>query len=174
MFGDRFYIPTELRREALEAIHNAHQGIEKCQARARYSIWWPELSAELQQLVNSCAVCVQNRPARSEPLKPSNFPDRPWQIIGMDLFKHSVNWYLLVADFYSRYPEVYKLPNRRSEPIIIRLKEIFARHGIPEKIRSDNGTQFDPLRTAEFEPLRRPMDLSTKLHPLISLKVMDL
>lgn len=37
MFGDRFYIPTGLRREALETIHNAHQGIEKCRARARYS-----------------------------------------------------------------------------------------------------------------------------------------
>ncbi|CAL1671934.1 unnamed protein product [Lasius platythorax] len=73
----------------------------------------------------------------------------------MDLFKHSANWYLLVADFYSRYPEVYKLPNMRSETIIIRLKEIFARHGIPEKIRSDNGTQFDPLRTAEFRAFKK-------------------
>lgn len=155
MFGERFYIPPELRREALEAIHSAHQGIEKCRARAKYSVWWPKLSAELQQLVDSCAVCVQNRPKRSEPLKPSNFPDRPWQIIAMDLFKHNTNWYLLVADFYSRYPEVYQLPNLRSSTIITRLKDIFARHGIPEVIRSDNGTQFDPLRTTEFQAFRK-------------------
>ncbi|XP_024890308.1 uncharacterized protein K02A2.6-like [Temnothorax curvispinosus] len=155
MFGNRFYIPTGLRRGTLEAIHNAHQGIEKCRARARYSVWWPKLSAELQQLVDSCAVCVQNRPARSEPLKPSNFPDRPWQIIAIDLFKHSTSWYLVVADFYSRYPEVYQLPDLRSITIIVRLKEIFARHGIPDLIRSDNGTQFDPLRTTEFRAFKK-------------------
>lgn len=43
----------------------------------------------------------------------------------------------------------------RSETIIIRLKKIFARHGISEKIRSDNGTQFDPLRIAEFRAFKK-------------------
>ncbi|XP_011858665.1 PREDICTED: uncharacterized protein LOC105556193 [Vollenhovia emeryi] len=62
-----------------------------------------------------------------------------------------MNWYLLVADFYSRYPEVYQVPNLRSTTIINCLKDIFSRHGIPEVIRSDNGTQFDPLRTREFQ-----------------------
>lgn len=38
MFGERFYIPPELHREALEAIYNAHRGIEKCRARAKYSV----------------------------------------------------------------------------------------------------------------------------------------
>ena len=52
------------------------------------------------------------------------------------------NSYLLVADYFSRYPEVVKLKSTTSSSIIENLKSIFSRHGIPETIVSDNGPQF--------------------------------
>ena len=63
-------------------------------------------------------------------------------MVGADLLKVSGNWYLIMADYYSRYIEVAKLENLSSDAVINHMKSIFARHGIPEVVRSDNGTQF--------------------------------
>ena len=52
------------------------------------------------------------------------------------------NNYLLVVDYFSRYPEVVKLTSTTSATIISVLKNIFARHGIPEVLGSDNGPQY--------------------------------
>lgn len=75
---------------------------------------------------------------------PSEFPDRPWQKIATDLFHLEGKNYLLVMDYYSQYPECALLSSLRENEIIKHLKSIFARHGTPEIVYSDNGTHFNP------------------------------
>ena len=59
--------------------------------------------------------------------------------------------YLLVIDYRSRYVEVSALLSSQTSREIIRgLKSIFARHGVPEVVRSDNGPQFDSAEFAKF------------------------
>ena len=41
-------IPSPLRVEMLEKLHQGHQGITKCRGHARQSIWWPGLSKQLE------------------------------------------------------------------------------------------------------------------------------
>ncbi|RXN14803.1 ATP-dependent DNA helicase PIF1 [Labeo rohita] len=41
MKGDRIVIPQTLRGEILHKLHEGHQGIPKCHARAQASVWWP-------------------------------------------------------------------------------------------------------------------------------------
>lgn len=50
--------------------------------------------------------------------------------------------YLLIVDYYSRWPEIRLLDHLTSNTVITRLKSIFATHGIPELVISDNGPQF--------------------------------
>lgn len=50
--------------------------------------------------------------------------------------------YLLAVDYYSKHVEITKLDNTNNKTIIIPLKPIFARLGIPYIIYSDNGPQF--------------------------------
>ena len=61
---------------------------------------------------------------------------------GTDLFELWGKQYLLVVDYLSRYSEISRLESTDSESVILHLKSIFARHGIPETVRSDNGPQF--------------------------------
>lgn len=68
----------------------------------------------------------------------NTIPDYPWQVVGSDLFELESEQYLIV-DYFSRYPEIAKLNSTMSAAIISQLKSIFARHGIPEVVRSDNG-----------------------------------
>ena len=43
-FDSRILIPSDLRLELLDWIHEGHQGIQKCGARAQESIWLPGIS----------------------------------------------------------------------------------------------------------------------------------
>ncbi|XP_064482547.1 uncharacterized protein K02A2.6-like [Ornithodoros turicata] len=81
---------------------------------------------------------------------PSPFPERPWQKVAVDLFYLSGKWFLLVTDYYSRYPELAPLTNLTSSAVIDHLKSIFARHGTPEVLISDNGPQFRRLVGSDF------------------------
>ncbi|CAB4045661.1 Hypothetical predicted protein, partial [Paramuricea clavata] len=46
---------------------------------------------------------------QQEPLRPHEIPSRPWQKVGTDLFDWNGKPHLIVADYYSRYPEVSEL-----------------------------------------------------------------
>ena len=69
-------------------------------------------------------------------------PERPWQKVGSDLFELKDGKYLLVVDYYSRFVEIAKRTSTTSTNVITHLKSVFARHGIPQVLISDNGPQY--------------------------------
>ena len=107
------------------------------------SIWWPGITQQIKDTITNCKQCAALSTNPREPLIPSTLPQFPWQIVGADIFQLEDTRYLLVVDYYSRYPEVIKLSSTTSSAVITILKSIFSRHGVPEILRSDNGPQFD-------------------------------
>ena len=142
MRGSRIIIPTSLRREMLSKIHVGHQGITKCRERARQSVWWPRLSTELEELVRNCTECCKMQKQRHQPLIPTPLPELPWKKVASDLFEWKQHTYLLIVDYFSRYIEIALLSRTTAEDVITHTKSVFARHGIPETVISDNGPQF--------------------------------
>lgn len=140
--GQRLVIPQSLRQEILDQLHSGHQGIVKCRARARQSVWWPGLSVQINQLVENCNTCSQHRAEYREPLLTTPVPKRPWQRVGTDLFFWEKESYLLIVDYFSRYIEVARLNVPSAATVIAAIKETFSRHGIPETVVSDNGPQY--------------------------------
>ncbi|KAK0131437.1 hypothetical protein N1851_033839 [Merluccius polli] len=140
--GSRLVIPSNMRNDVLEKVHEGHQGVVKCRERACQTVWWPGLSCQIRELVLKCRECIKERVNPKEPLMPTKLPDRPWQKLGADLFMLREKTYLLVVDYFSRYIEIAQLSPTRSMDVNVHLKSIFARHGIPETFISDNGPQF--------------------------------
>ena len=62
------------------------------------------------------------------------------------------NEYLIIIDYYSKMLFVHKIPPSQcnATKTISTLKEMFAEHGIPESLCSDNGPQFSSGLFAEF------------------------
>ena len=150
LFNHRIVVPQSKRKETLEKVHAGHQGIERCRMRIRSSIWWPGISKEVERMVQQCRDCAKVARSQREPLKISHNTDYPWQIAGSDLFElHGVH-YLLVVDYFSRYPEIIKLTSTTSSAIISALKAIFSRFGIPEVLRTDNGPQYNSHEFSQF------------------------
>ncbi|CAL8134117.1 unnamed protein product [Orchesella dallaii] len=151
MRGCRIIIPPALRESILQRLHEGHQGISKCRARARETVWWPGISEQVAEMIKRCQRCIEHLPAQHQPLLQTELPERPWQKVAMDLFYNEDHWYLVCVDFFSRYPEVSLLRKLSSAAVVEHCKAIFARHGLPEVVFSDNGPQFSPYASSEFK-----------------------
>ncbi|XP_060083508.1 uncharacterized protein K02A2.6-like [Ylistrum balloti] len=100
------------------------------------------MSKDIGDIVKDCLQCAKHRTDKAEPMVSSVTPERPWKEVGTDLFYWKGNNYVLVVDYFSRYIEISKLMGTTSHIVVDHLKSIFARHGIPEIVRSDNGPQY--------------------------------
>ena len=85
--GDRIVIPSSRRELVLKAIHEGHLGIEKCKARARICVYWPNLDDDIERVVRQCSVCNQyTRGNQKEQLHPHSITMLPWHKVGGDYF----------------------------------------------------------------------------------------
>jgi hypothetical protein len=62
-------------------------------------------------------------------------PDRPWSKIAADLFEYQSQHYLLVVDYFSKWPEVLKLDNQSSKNTIVYMKGLMSRYGYVDEVR---------------------------------------
>ena len=76
-------------------------------------------------------------------------PPRAWHTVGADLFTLNGE-YFLVADYYSKYPCVFKVSSTESYSIIEKLKNLFSEQGIPTILQTDNGPQFVSYKLQKF------------------------
>ena len=150
-FQGRFYIPSVLRAGCLKALHQGHPGIVKMKLRAQTSMYWLGLNKEIENHVMHCEPCqVLSKSQQKEPAIPMEIPSRPWQKLGVDLFLHNSSWYVIVADYYSKYPWIFQLAAISSKDVISALKFCFSEYGIPEEVISDNGPQFTAREYQDF------------------------
>lgn len=149
--GNRIVIPARLRKTMLCKIHEGHLGEEKCKRRAREVMYWPRMNQDIAQTTATCELCLMYRPKQQvEPLSPHAVPERPYQKVGADLFDCIGKMHIVVTDYYSNYPEVQTLPTTTSKAVISCMKSIFARHGVPMEVFTDNGPQFSSAEFKQF------------------------
>ena len=143
MMGQRIIVPKTQRDIILSQIHNGHLGMEKCKLRAKACVWWPGIYADIERTVASCPSCQTFQKSQcKEPMISSDVPPRPWHTIGADLFYLNNQCYLLVSDYYSKFPFVRRLYSQGSKAVISAMSGIFSEQGIPEKLVCDNGSQL--------------------------------
>jgi transposase InsO family protein len=100
------------------------------------------MNQAIKDMVEKCVTCAKLRPEPKEPLMPSELPSRPWERVASDLFELEGKSYLLIVDYYSRWIEFRHVTKTLASSIITAMKEIFATHGIPDVVISDNGPQY--------------------------------
>ena len=143
MYADRIVVPTSLRSEMLDRIHQGHQGITKCLEQIKISVWWPEITRDVKRIVAACEHCQTFKPSQpKEPLLTTYLLSRPWEKLGIDLCLYGGQNYLVIVDYYSRWIEVLAVKSTTTAACVAKMKNIFARFGFPEEIVSDNGPQF--------------------------------
>ena len=97
------------------------------------------MSADIEKTVAQCATCATfRRQNNKQPMIPHEIPNRPWAKVGAYIFSFKDHNYLVVVDYFTIFPEVEQLTSKTANGVISVLRQIFARHGIPETMICDN------------------------------------
>ena len=84
-----------------------------------------------------------------EPLQPHDIPEGPWRKLGIDYFTFNGNSYVLICDYFSKFPFLYRA---KTSFWSLRdcLIDLFSIEGYPDEIVSDNGPPFQSKEFAKF------------------------
>lgn len=144
--GEAVLIPKSLRENIKMRLHSAHIRFDSMMRRARGTIFWPGMAAEIKQMIEKCEQCQKLKPwNQRETLRQHSDGNGPWDKVGTDLFEIKGRNFLLVIDYYSNFIEVDQLSTTTSKQVIEKLKKQFDLLGIPRYIVSDGG----PLYSSE-------------------------
>ena len=141
--GNRIIVPKSMRHEIRSRIHKGHLGIERCKTRAREALFWQGMDTEISEMISRCETCLESRKQQQrEPLMPLPRAQHEWSRVACDLFYMNGKDYLLIVNYHTSFPEVSLLSETTSAGAIKHTKSVFARHGIPDTVVTDNGPQF--------------------------------
>ncbi len=109
MRGEQLLIPEGLQAHAIQLAHEGHLGVDKTLGLLRQSTWFPNMGNMVREFVETCLPCQAAQGGTStEPIRPTPFPDRPWQHLHAD-YKGPIggSWYMhVLIDQYSKFPVV--------------------------------------------------------------------
>lgn len=145
MRGTRIVIPQSLRGKIITLAHEGHLGIVGTKQNLRSRVWWPGIDRETEKFCRHCHGCqITSRPDPPEPIRSTDLPTGPWEDLATDFLGPfpSGESILVIVDYYSRYYEYKVMRSTTTEKTIEVFQEVFARHGLPASVSSDNGPQF--------------------------------
>ena len=151
--GTRLVIPRILRSRVTDVAHEGHMGIVKTKQRLRTKVWWPGIDQQAEKKCRSCHGCqLVEKQRKPEPMVRTELPPGRWQDLCVDFQGPlpSGHYLFLVVDYYSRYYEVRIMKSITTEKTIEALESIFAVHGLPVTLSSDNGPQFVSKEFSEY------------------------
>ena len=145
-------VPTLFRPRVLSAAHDrmGHQSLKKVMSLINRNFTWPSAYSETKLYIEQCVACQRNRKARpvKAPMVQMPVVTMPFEVVAIDLvgpFPRSRKGYkylLMLICLACRYPEAEPLRTMEAAEVADHLLDIFARHGLPRRVLSDQGTQF--------------------------------
>ncbi|KAL6419674.1 hypothetical protein ACFW04_011286 [Cataglyphis niger] len=148
-------IPRDRRNDILRQYHDAptagHGGVAKTIARIAERFYWPGMFRDIARYVRQCPGCLAHKPIQQKPagtLHATNV-SRPWEHVTVDLVgplprsRRGHTWLLVMQDRYSKWTELAPLRQASAKAVTHEItNRVILRHGRPDIVITDNGTQF--------------------------------
>ena len=146
--GPRLIIPAELQEEYLSHLHEGHLSASKVQENAKQHMYWTGIDANIEDYTKWCQECIKRSQAK-ERLQPHDIPEGPWRKLGINYFAFDGNSYVLICDYFSKFPFLYRA---KTSFWSLRdcLIDLFSIEGYPDEIVSDNRPSFQSKEFAKF------------------------
>ncbi|XP_056135203.1 uncharacterized protein K02A2.6-like, partial [Lampris incognitus] len=152
LWGSHVVIPNLAREEVLAMLHDAHPGIVHMKGLGRSYAWWPGMDLAIEKTVKSCETCQRTRHAPpTAQLHPWEWTTKKWSWLHIDFAgPFQGKTFLIIVDSHSKWLEVAVVSSMSSSAAISTLRLLFATHGLPDVIVSDNGEAFTSEEFKEF------------------------
>ena len=147
--GPCIVIPNSLKEEYLHRLHEGHLSVNKTQENAKEHLYWPGMDADISDYTKRCQECIKRSRMPKEPLQPHDIPMGPWLKLGMDYFNFNGNSYVLISDYFSKFPYMFKAKTNFWS-LRDHLINLFAIEGYPDEIVTDNGPPFSSQEFNRF------------------------
>ena len=149
-------IPLKQRRLVLKYSHDikasGHLGVTKTLKRIRQRYYWPGLQRDVRAYVVGCEKCAKRKGPNRTKIAPMQIvrSGYPMERIAVDILgelprtENGNKYILVVGDYFTKWTECFPMPNMEAVTVArILVNEVFSRFGIPGKIHSDQGRQFE-------------------------------
>lgn len=104
----------------------------------------------VENIIGQCFACqVTTKQHKQEPIKLTTIPEKPWDVISIDLDPDG-HYNFVAIDKRTRYMEIETVHSTAFKHTMKKLKNIFATHGTPNRIESDNGPPFNSADFGQF------------------------
>lgn len=152
LYNQRIVVPASHRRRILARLHDSHRGVEATKRRARQTVFWPGIDADILSTVQACDPCQTLQPSQQqEPLLSDDIPTRPFESVSADFFSVAGKAFLVIADRLSGWPSIVPCGADTTASRTIRMFcRYFREVGVPLRLRTDGGPQFTSSAFKEF------------------------
>ena len=150
LMGPRIVILSCLHEEYLERLHQDHLSAMKVQQNTRQHFYWPGLDADIVDYTRRCQECIRRSQPPKEPLQAHNVPQEPWERIDMDYFYMNGRLYILICNYFSKFPFLFQTKTMSFANLKDHLVELFSVEGTPNEIMSDTGPPFNGKEFSSF------------------------
>ncbi|PNF14186.1 hypothetical protein B7P43_G12977 [Cryptotermes secundus] len=143
--------------------------------KVRQRFYWLQARTDIEKWCRQCDTCAASRGPRTKNRGQMHQYNvgAPFQRIAIDIagpFPRSDqgNRYLLIAmDYFTKWPEVYAIPNQEASTIAeVLVANFFCRFGIPRELHSDQGRDFKSQLLQEvLQRLGVSKTRTTPFHP---------
>ena len=146
-------LPSELQTTVMEALHNqaGHQGRERTLALIRKRCFWPGMAAAVEKWCRNCERCTVSK-APTPAVRPSMgklVAERPLDILAIDftLLEKATDGrenVLVMTDVFSKFAQAVPCRDQKASTVArILVQEWFQKFGVPRRIHSDQGRNFE-------------------------------
>lgn len=142
----RIIIPKTLRPHVISLAYKGHLVIIKVKQQLRTKCYWINMDTGIEEAVRNCQQSQElSPPNKALPINYTELPTSPWQYIGADLYGPTPDGkkLLVIIDYFIRYPVVKIMTTITAISVINQLDKIFAIHGFPNSVLTDNGPPWN-------------------------------
>lgn len=152
LLGNKVIIPKILKKDVLELFHEQHLGVVRTKMLVCSFCWWISMNEDVERIIGSCDTCQQTHNFTNKgalmfwPKARNNF-----ERVNIDFFQKYNLTFLILVDSKSKWVDVKLMDEGTSaSQTVLKFKEIFAIHGLPVELVSDNGPPFNSVEFLKF------------------------
>lgn len=146
-------LPRLLRPSAIQKWHEqGHVGVSATLSHLQTRFYWPGMENDVQEQVGACLHCQRRKQwhQRPEPEQRPIATQRPMELWALDFIgpleitSRGNRYILTMCDQFTRWPEAVALPDQSASAVASAIMtKIVCTHGVPEKIVTDQGRNFE-------------------------------